>query len=95
MFLLRPESGHSGGADGGMARRSYHDRRGALHAFYNVWSRRLLVRASALGFLSAGMGAGAAMTSCSQPLETGTRILQDWEHGEPSLAARRVEGQPT
>ncbi|HTQ84033.1 MAG TPA: DMT family transporter [Pseudolabrys sp.] len=29
-------------------------------AFYNVWSRRYIVRASALGFLCAGMGAGAA-----------------------------------
>lgn len=29
-------------------------------AFYNVWSRRFIVRSSALGFLSVGMGAGAA-----------------------------------
>jgi hypothetical protein len=29
-------------------------------AFYNVWSGRFIVRASALGFLSVGMGAGAA-----------------------------------
>jgi drug/metabolite transporter (DMT)-like permease len=29
-------------------------------AFYNVWSRRFIVRSSALGFLSIGMGAGAA-----------------------------------
>jgi hypothetical protein len=43
-----------------MARRSYHDRRGALHAFYNVWPRRFIVGASTLGFLFAGMGAGAA-----------------------------------
>jgi len=28
-------------------------------AFYNVWSRQFIVRASALGFLSVGMGAGA------------------------------------
>src|SRR5437868_15236686 len=30
-------------------------------AFYNVWSRRFIVRSSALGFLCVGMGAGAAM----------------------------------
>jgi len=30
-------------------------------AFYNVWSRRFIVRASALGFLTVGMGAGAAV----------------------------------
>jgi drug/metabolite transporter (DMT)-like permease len=29
-------------------------------AFYNVWSRRFIERASALGFLCVGMGAGAA-----------------------------------
>jgi drug/metabolite transporter (DMT)-like permease len=29
-------------------------------AFYNVWSRRFIVRSSALGFLCLGMGAGAA-----------------------------------
>jgi len=28
-------------------------------AFYNVWSRRFIVRSSALGFLCVGMGAGA------------------------------------
>jgi len=28
-------------------------------AFYNVWSRQFIVRSSALGFLSVGMGAGA------------------------------------
>ena len=28
-------------------------------AFYNVWSRRFMVRSSALGFLCVGMGAGA------------------------------------
>ena len=30
-------------------------------AFYNVWSRRFIVRSSALGFLAVGMGAGAAV----------------------------------
>ena len=29
-------------------------------AFYNVWSRRFIERSSALGFLTVGMGAGAA-----------------------------------
>jgi len=29
-------------------------------AFYNVWSRRFIVRSSALGFLCVGMGSGAA-----------------------------------
>jgi drug/metabolite transporter (DMT)-like permease len=29
-------------------------------AFYNVWSRRFIVRSSALGFLCVGMGAGTA-----------------------------------
>ena len=29
-------------------------------AFYNVWSRRFIVRASAMGFLCVGMGCGAA-----------------------------------
>jgi drug/metabolite transporter (DMT)-like permease len=29
-------------------------------AFYNVWSRRFIVRSSSLGFLCVGMGAGAA-----------------------------------
>jgi len=30
-------------------------------AFYNVWSRRFIVRSSALGFLCLGMGAGAVV----------------------------------
>jgi drug/metabolite transporter (DMT)-like permease len=30
-------------------------------AFYNVWSRPFILRSSALGFLTVGMGAGAAM----------------------------------
>lgn len=30
-------------------------------SFYNVWSRRFIVRSSALGFLCVGMGAGAAV----------------------------------
>ena len=30
-------------------------------AFYNVWSRPFIVRASALGYLTVGMGAGAAV----------------------------------
>ncbi len=30
-------------------------------AFYNVWSRRFIMRSSALGFLCVGMGAGAAV----------------------------------
>ncbi|MEP7031615.1 MAG: DMT family transporter, partial [Pseudolabrys sp.] len=30
-------------------------------AFYNVWSRRFIQRSSALGFLTVGMGAGAAV----------------------------------
>jgi drug/metabolite transporter (DMT)-like permease len=30
-------------------------------AFYNVWSRPFIVRSSALGFLTVGMGAGAAV----------------------------------
>lgn len=30
-------------------------------AFYNVWSRPFIMRSSALGFLTVGMGAGAAM----------------------------------
>ena len=29
-------------------------------AFYNVWSRPFIQRSSALGFLTVGMGAGAA-----------------------------------
>jgi drug/metabolite transporter (DMT)-like permease len=29
-------------------------------AFYNVWSRRFIIRSSALGFLCVGMGAGAS-----------------------------------
>jgi len=32
----------------------------AITAFYNVWSRPFMQRSSALGFLTVGMGAGAA-----------------------------------
>ena len=40
-----------------MAERRFHDRRRALHGVYNVWSRRFIVRASALRFPSVGVGA--------------------------------------
>src|SRR5882672_6837952 len=41
MFLIRPESEHSDGADGGMAPRSYHDRRGVLHEAQSHFARCL------------------------------------------------------
>jgi drug/metabolite transporter (DMT)-like permease len=44
----------------GLARGIAHDGRGVCMAFYNVWSRPFIQRSSALGFLTVGMGAGAA-----------------------------------
>jgi len=47
-------------------------------AFYNVWSRRFIVRSSALGFLSVGMGAGAAVLIIVGTLTGRIAVLADF-----------------
>ena len=44
-------------------------------AFYNVWSRPFIRRSSALGFLSVGMGAGAAALSLVGALSSRIAVL--------------------
>lgn len=47
-------------------------------AFYNVWSRRFIVRSSALGFLCVGMGAGAAVLILAGLLSGRVAVLADF-----------------
>ena len=47
-------------------------------AFYNVWSRRFIVRSSALGFLCVGMGAGAAALILAGVLTGRVAVLADF-----------------
>src|SRR5262245_1987098 len=47
-------------------------------AFYNVWSRRFIVRSSALGFLCVGMGAGAAVLIAVGLLTGRVAVLADF-----------------
>jgi drug/metabolite transporter (DMT)-like permease len=47
-------------------------------AFYNVWSRRFIARASALGFLCIGMGAGAAVLILVGLLSGRIAVLADF-----------------
>jgi drug/metabolite transporter (DMT)-like permease len=47
-------------------------------AFYNVWSRRFIVRSSALGFLCVGMGAGAAALNILGVLTGRVAVLADF-----------------
>jgi len=47
-------------------------------AFYNVWSRRFIVRSSALGFLCVGMGAGAAVLIVVGTLTGRIAVLTDF-----------------
>ena len=47
-------------------------------AFYNVWSRRFIVRSSALGFLCVGMGAGAAVLIVVGTLTGRIAVLADF-----------------
>ena len=47
-------------------------------AFYNVWSRRFIVRSSALGFLCVGMGAGAAVLIFVGTLTGRIAVLADF-----------------
>jgi len=54
-------------------------------AFYNVWSRRFIVRSSALGFLSVGMGAGAAALILVGALSGRIAVLASF--GAPQWAA--------
>jgi len=47
-------------------------------AFYNVWSRRFILRSSALGFLCVGMGAGAAVLIVAGLLSGRVAVLADF-----------------
>jgi drug/metabolite transporter (DMT)-like permease len=47
-------------------------------AFYNVWSRRFIMRSSALGFLCVGMGAGAAVLIVVGTLTGRIAVLADF-----------------
>src|SRR5262245_355319 len=47
-------------------------------AFYNVWSRRFIMRSSALGFLCVGMGAGAAVLIVVGTLTSRIAVLADF-----------------
>jgi drug/metabolite transporter (DMT)-like permease len=47
-------------------------------AFYNVWSRPLISRSSALGFLAVGMGVGAAALVVAGLLTDRTAVLRDF-----------------
>lgn len=47
-------------------------------AFYNVWSRRFIVRSSALGFLCVGMGAGAVVLIVVGLLTGRVAVLADF-----------------
>lgn len=47
-------------------------------AFYNVWSRRFIQRASALGYLCVGMGAGAIVLVAIDVVSGGITILADF-----------------
>ena len=51
---------------------------GLCMAFYNVWSRRFMVRSSALGFLCVGMGAGAAALILAGVLTGRVAVLADF-----------------
>jgi drug/metabolite transporter (DMT)-like permease len=54
-------------------------------AFYNVWSRPFIVRSSALGFLTVGMGAGAAGLILVGSLTGSVAVLQGF--GAPQWMA--------
>jgi drug/metabolite transporter (DMT)-like permease len=47
-------------------------------AFYNVWSRQFIMRSSALGFLSVGMGAGATVLIVVGLLTGRVAVLADF-----------------
>jgi drug/metabolite transporter (DMT)-like permease len=51
-------------------------------AFYNVWSRPLIRRSSALGFLAVGMGAGAAALLVAGALSGRIVVLRDFGAAE-------------
>jgi drug/metabolite transporter (DMT)-like permease len=48
-------------------------------AFYNVWSRRFIQRSSALGFLTVGMGAGAAALILVGSLTGSVAVLRSFD----------------
>jgi drug/metabolite transporter (DMT)-like permease len=48
-------------------------------AFYNVWSRPFIQRSSALGFLTVGMGAGAAALILAGSLTGSVAVLRGFE----------------
>ena len=54
-------------------------------AFYNVWSRPLIQRSSALGFLTVGMGAGAAALTLVGSLTGSVAVLSSF--GTPQWIA--------
>jgi len=54
-------------------------------AFYNVWSRPFIQRSSALGFLTVGMGAGAAALMLVGSLTGSVAVLRDF--GSPQWIA--------
>jgi len=50
-------------------------------AFYNIWSRPFIQRSSALGFLTVGMGAGAAVLLAMVLLTGRIAVLQSFDSG--------------
>ena len=56
-------------------------------AFYNVWSRRFIVRSSALGFLCVGMGAGAAMLIAVGALTGRVAVLAEFNAAQWAAGA--------
>ncbi len=59
-------------------------------AFYNVWSRPLMARSSALGYLAVGMGAGAAALIVVGTITGRVAVLQTF--GAAEWAAGLVLG---
>ena len=65
-------------------------------AFYNVWSRRFIVRSSALGFLSVGMGAGAAALILVGVLSGRIAVLESFgrRNGRPASTSASAAARP-
>ena len=60
-------------------------------AFYNLWSRRFIVRSSALGFLSLGMGVGAAALILAGAVIGRVAVLASFV---AALLATQLVGEP-
>jgi drug/metabolite transporter (DMT)-like permease len=50
-----------------------------MMALYNVWSRPFIARSSALGFVAAGMGCGAALVAALGAARGGFSVLAHFE----------------